>query len=77
MEFLVEVIFRGLIIRVFGVYYRYYYFIIIGKPKTIFQLSGNKEKVSTSFSQDFYNALIGLIVFCLLSIGIAFLIFTI
>ena len=76
MEFLVEIIFRWLIIRIFGISSRYVFFKVIGNPKTIKQLSGEDGKKKNNFSQDFYNAIIGLIFFCLFSIGIAYIVFS-
>lgn len=76
MELFFEIIFRWLIVRIFGVYSRYIFFKIVGRPKTINQLMDDKKSKDNNFSQDFYNAFIGLIVFCLFSIGIAYLIFS-
>ena len=76
MELFTEIIFRWLIVRIFGVYSRYYFFKITGRSKTINQLMTNDKSKNYGFSQDFYNAFIGLIVFCFISIGIAFLIFS-
>jgi len=76
MDFFVEIIFRWLIVRILGVYTRYLFFKVFGKVKMIDQLSGNTKLKNNSYSQDFYNAVVGLIVFCLLSISIAYIIFS-
>jgi len=74
MELFIEIIFRWLIVRVLGVYSRYLFFKIIGKKKSMNDLSGVGRKIESS--QDFYNALTGLIIFCLLSVGIAYIVFS-
>ena len=77
MEFLTEIVFRWLIVRIIGIYTRYYFFKFIGNKKEMDQLNGDKSsKNDANFSQDFYNALVGLLVFCSISVGIACLVFS-
>jgi hypothetical protein len=75
MEILIEIIFGRIIIRFFGVYTRYFFFFLIGKRKNIKYLSGNTKEHITSLSQDFSNAVVGLISFSFTAIGIAYLVF--
>jgi len=76
VDFLTEIIFKRLIVRLFGLYTRYFFFFLVGKRKTIKYLSGDDAKDDTSsMSQDFSNAVIGLIVFCPTAVGVAYLVF--
>jgi len=63
MEFIIEIIFQRIIIRFFGLYTRYFFFRLIGKKKNIVYLSGDNNKFQEGLSQDFFNALVGIIVF--------------
>ena len=75
MDILIEIIFGRIIVRFFGLYTRYFFFFLIGKRKTIKYLSGDTKKDDTSsFSQDFSNAIVGLISFCLIVVGIVYLV---
>lgn len=74
MDFLIEIVFRGIIVRFFGIYTRYYFWNLFGKKVTLKQLKGKKD-TNSQYSQDFLNAFVGLIVFCLLAYFIAYLIF--
>lgn len=78
MEYLLlEVIFRGIIVQTLGVYSRYYFFRLIGSKKSISYLTGSKNSSgSMSASQDFFNALVGLIVFCAVAVLIAYIVFS-
>ncbi len=76
MEFLTEIIFRWLIVNTLGLYSRYVFFKIIGRKKSIKQLTVNENIKNDNLSQGLYNALIGLIVFCLISITIAYIVFS-
>ena len=75
MDFLIEIIFRGIIVRFFGIYTRYFFFNLFGKKRTLEQLKG-KRNTNSEYSQDFFNALIGLFVFSLISYLIAYLVFS-
>lgn len=76
MEFFIEIIFRWLIVRVFGVYTRFMFYKLTGKKRTIEQLLATDKSEENNFSEDFYNAFIGLIVFCAISVLIAYLVFS-
>ncbi len=75
MDFLIEIVFRGIIVRFFGIYTRYYFWNLFGKKFTLKQLKG-KEDTNSQYSQDFLNAFVGLTIFCLLSYFIAYLVFS-
>jgi len=78
MDILIEIIFGRIIVRFFGLYTRYFFFFLIGKRKTIKYLSGDTKKDDTSsLSQDFSNAIVGLISFCFIGTGIAYLVFSV
>jgi hypothetical protein len=71
MDILIEIIFTSFIVRILGKEVR----------KLIFKISNNRRnKSKTIFSgtrkEDLYNALVGLIVFIVLSTGIAFVVFS-
>lgn len=72
MDILLELVFRGLIIRIFGINTRYLFFTIVGRKKSIKLLSG-KHKKDGGVSQDFLNAVVGLVSFSLFTIFIAFI----
>lgn len=76
MEIIIELIFRGLIVNVLGVYTRYYFFKLIRKGKSIEYLLGEKYQKDSSdiISQHFFNIFIGLITFALISFFIAYLV---
>ncbi|MGG5487410.1 hypothetical protein [Gaetbulibacter sp. PBL-D1] len=78
LEFFVEIIFRGIIVHVIGLYTRYYFFKLIGKKKDLKYLSGDKvinDKIN-SVQQPFYNAIVGIITFCALNFSIAYMVFS-
>ncbi|MBD0833799.1 hypothetical protein G3567_13115 [Psychroflexus sp. YR1-1] len=76
MEIIVELIFRGLIVNVLGVYTRYYFFSLIGQKKSIEYLLGEKNRKDSSdiVSQHFFNVFIGLITLAIISFAIAYLV---
>ncbi|NQX85929.1 MAG: hypothetical protein HRT67_08490 [Flavobacteriaceae bacterium] len=74
MELFIEIVFRWLIVRILGIHTRYLFFKLIGKKKSMDYLSGVTGKIESP--QDFYNAVTGLIIFCLLSVGIAYIVFS-
>jgi hypothetical protein len=73
MEALFEIIFKVLIINFLGVNTRYYFFRIFNKNLKKQDFEGNQPDELKGLGQGFYNAFIGLIIFCILSIGIAYL----
>jgi len=76
MELIVELIFRELIVNVIGLYTRYFFFKIIGVEKSIDYLSAKNKNGYKNFSQNGLNGLVGLIIFCFLSVCIAWLVFS-
>jgi hypothetical protein len=77
VELLFEIIFRGLIVNVIGLYTRYFFFKIIGIEKSIEYLSGEKKNNDhQNFSQNVLNGIVGLIVFCSLSVFMAWLVYS-
>jgi len=75
MDFLIEVIFRGIIVRFLGLYTRFYTFNFFGKKISLEKLKGSKN-TNSEYSQDFFNAIIGLGVFCLLSFFVAYIVYS-
>lgn len=61
MDILFDIFIKRLIIRFFGLYSRYIFFRLIGKEKTLEYLSGENKKGIDNSSQDFLNALVGLV----------------
>ena len=78
MDFLIEIIFLGLIVNFLGLYTRFYFFKLIRKPKSIKYLSGeiNKKDDSDIVQQHAFNVFIGIITFVIISITIAFFVFS-
>lgn len=74
MDLFIEIIFRGLIVRVIGMHSRYLFFKLIGNNKSLDDLKGGKGKIESQ--QDFYNAVTGLILFSSISVGIAYIVFS-
>jgi len=54
IEFLIEIIIRGLIIRFFGINTRYLYFKIIGKNVSKAELSTLESKDTTQIMESFF-----------------------
>ena len=75
MAFLVEIILKELIANVLGIYTRFYFFKLIGKPKSIKYLWGELTKKDNirSFEQGMINIIVGVVLFISLSISIAYL----
>jgi hypothetical protein len=73
MNFFIEIILGRIIIRFFGLYTRYFFFKVVGKSKDLKYLSGNRPSKRNSLSQDFFNALVGMITILLLAMGIAYI----
>ncbi|UKB84863.1 hypothetical protein LF887_04305 [Chryseobacterium sp. MEBOG06] len=70
---LLEIIFGGLIINFLGINTRYYFFRIFNKNLKKEDFKNDKDDIGAQFSQGFYNFLVGLIVFCILSIVIVYI----
>ena len=69
MDELFEIIFARSIIRFIGKKVRFYFFLIIGKPKSYNFISGISKNNSENFMrQDFYNAVVGMVIFIIISI---------
>ena len=75
MDFIIEIIFRVFIVRIVGLSSRYIFFRLIGKEKDIDELSGEKSK-DGGLSQDFFNAIIGVMVIICLSVTIAYIVYS-
>jgi hypothetical protein len=73
MEMLFEIFIRGLIIGFLGVNTRYYFFKIFNKNVKKKDFETDQEDIGASFSQGFYNFVIGLGMTCALFIGIAYI----
>ena len=77
MNLVFELFLRGLIVDFLGRYTRFLFFKAIGKPKTMEYLTASKSKDNYFLvSQHMSNVIVGLLVFCGLSFGIAYLGFT-
>ena len=65
MDLIFELFIRNLIVHFFGLYTRYYFFKLIGKPKTKKYLKGEFKKVDNvnSLSQGILNGIVGIISF--------------
>jgi hypothetical protein len=75
MNFIIELIFKVLITNLIGLYFRYFFFKLIGYEKSLDYLSGNKDS-NGGLSQGFFNGLIGVIIFALISVLIAYIVFS-
>lgn len=75
MEIL-EIFLGGFIANVLGLYTRYLFFRLIGKRKSIKYLSGESKDQISNISNNFLNTTVGLIVFLLLFVGIAYLVYS-
>jgi hypothetical protein len=69
---LLGIVFVREIIRTLGQYTRYLFFMLIGRKKTIKELSSEVKKddsnLGFSIQQDFYNAFIGVVVLVVISL---------
>ncbi len=73
MEALIEIIFGGIISQFLGLNTRYYFFKIFNKNIKKDDFRGSSSDELKGLGQNFYNVFVGLIVFCSLAIGIAYL----
>lgn len=77
MGILIEIFIEGFIINILGLYTRFFFFKLLGKNVTIKQLSGNTKKMQDNISQNMANAIIGIIMFVPLSLGVLYVIFSV
>jgi hypothetical protein len=70
---LLEAILGGFIINFLGVNARYHFLKIFNKNLKKEDLKNDQEDIGASFSQGFYNFFIGLLVFCIVSIGLMYI----
>ena len=73
MMTLLEIVFGGLIINFIEINKRYYFFKIFNKNLKKDDFKNKEDDVGGQFSQGFYNFFIGLIIFCLISIGLVYI----
>ncbi|MDD1524987.1 hypothetical protein CYV15_05250 [Riemerella anatipestifer] len=74
MEALVEIILGGIVTNFLGVHTRYYFFKIFNKNLKKEDFKGEKsEDEINNLRQGVYNRFIGLLVFCILSVGIVYI----
>lgn len=69
---LLEIIFGGLITQILGLNTRYYFFRIFNNNLKKEDFASDKEEIH-GFGQGFYNSFIGLIIFCLLLLGLTYI----
>ena len=67
-DFFLEIVFRGLIVHILGVYPRYYFFKLIRIEKDLKYLSGEKQLYDSTdiIQQHVFNVIIGFINFTML-----------
>ena len=70
---LFEIILRGIIANIIGLYTRYYFLKLIGKNVSIKQLSGKGENEIDNFGQVAINIIVGLAVLISAILGIAWI----
>lgn len=77
MEHVFEMLLRGVVVQYLGVYTRYIFFRLIGKKKSVAYLSGNTKSSNLSGgSQDLFNVIVGIGIFFIMAISIAYLVFS-
>ena len=62
--------------RCIGVYVRYYFFKLIGRPKSLEYLKGSSDDGANNLSHGCINIMIGFPIVLLIIIGIVYLYFT-
>ena len=67
-----EIFLRGLIIDFFGVNTRYYFFKMFKKNLKKEDFKNNNAKNADNIMQGFYNFFVGIVVSCLVVMGIAY-----
>ena len=79
MKKLIGILIFRTIIRIIGQYARYYFFLLIGRKKTLKSLSNEAKDeykdLGNALTQDFLNAVIGATIFCIISLLIASIVF--
>ena len=80
MEELIGFIFIRSLIRTLGLYTRYFFFRLIGKKRMLKTLQGDYSKdeylyLGKNFTQDILNTIIGIIIFCFLTLFIVSIVF--
>ena len=73
---ILETFLGGFIANVLGLYTRYLFFRLIGKKKSLKYLSGEVKDQKSSISNNLLNTIVGLVVFVLLAISIAHLVYS-
>jgi len=78
MSILFEIFITNIIVHFFGRNTRYYFFKLIGRPKTMKYLKGEFKKRDeyNSLSQNLLNGIVGLISFCAFAIIFVYLKYT-
>ncbi|MCB0745385.1 MAG: hypothetical protein KDC67_15870 [Ignavibacteriae bacterium] len=71
-----ELLFRHFIVRKVGLHSRLFYFKLLKKENTSIEQLIGKENENSYYIQDFYNAVVGIIVVIGLSTLIAYLVFS-
>jgi hypothetical protein len=71
-----ELVIRHFIVRTIGLHSRLFYFKIFKKENISLEQLIGKENENSGYTQDFYNAVVGSIVFAGFSILIAYLVFS-
>lgn len=74
-EFFADIFFRRLIVRILGIRTRYYFLKIFNKNLQLEDLRGKEKDVGDQVSQDFYNAVIGILALAVLVVGIGYLVY--
>ena len=73
---ILETFLGGFIANVLGLYTRYLFFRLIGKKKSLKYLSGEVKDQKSSISNNLLNTIVGMVVFVLLAISIAHLVYS-
>lgn len=73
---ILETFLGGFIANVLGLYTRYLFFRLIGKKKSLKYLSGEVKDQISNTANNFLNTIVGLVVFVLLAISIAHLVYS-
>jgi hypothetical protein len=75
MDIIIEIFLRGIIANFFGLYTRYYFFKLIGKPKSIKYLQGRESKDVDTISHHVINVCLGIVVFAIITIPLVYFYF--
>lgn len=74
-DFILEVFFKRLIVRVFGIHTRYIFLRLIGKKIKFTDLRGKSGNLASESANDFANAVVGFISLFAVAALIAYLLF--